>query len=245
MSINLIEANKIINDTYSVFSKTTEQLLKFKNLPKLDNSLYTNLHTDFLVPTDILIDVDLFNSEIQQYDNEFSQWGTMHTSLPRYGLALVNIDGKLTKDLDPINGSLYQYNLNNPVDPLFETDCTIPTEVYNLKCLEPLKVLDGYYTRSNIFKWLDTAKFLPHIDTFMPTPWLRLWGTTNSENLIVNYYNKNTDKYECCNNIENGRIYLTDTTLVHDAICTGGINYQFFLSTNIHAYNIISTHIMK
>ena len=73
MSVNLSEVNKIINGTYSVFSKTTEQLEKFKNLPKLDKSLYTSLHTDFLVPTDIVIDVDLFTSEITQYDNEFGK----------------------------------------------------------------------------------------------------------------------------------------------------------------------------
>lgn len=239
------EVNKIVNDTYSVFSKTTEQIEKFKNLPKIDKELYYKLHTEFLVPTDIVIDTDLFIQEITRYDNEFSQWGTTHTELPRYGLALVNIDGKLTKENDPINGSLYQYNLHNPNDPLFETDCTKPTEVYNLKSLEPLKVLDGYYTRSNIFKWLDTAKFLPHIDAFIPTPWLRLWGTTNSDNVTVNYYDTVTDTYKRCTNIENGRIYLTDTTLVHDAICTGGTNYQFFLSTNILAYNIINDHIIK
>ena len=239
------EIYKIINDTYKVFSQTTEQLEKFKNLPKINKVDYDRLHTDFLVPTDILIDVESFNNEIIQYNDEFSQWGTNHTELPRYGLALVNLDGKLSKELDPINGSLYQYNLHNPNNPLFETDCTTPTEVYNLKSLEPLKVLDGYYTRSNIFKWLDSAKFLPHIDTFVPSPWLRLWGTTNSDNVTVNYYNPKTDSYERCNNIENGRIYLTDTSLVHDAICTGGTNYQFFLSTNILAYNIISEHIMK
>lgn len=243
--MNKTEAYKIISDTYDVFSKTTEQVEKFKNLPKINKVDYERLHTQFLVPTDIVIDVEHFTNEIIYYDNEFSQWGTMHTQLPRYGLALVNLDGTLSKDNDPINGSLYQHNLHNPNDPLFETDCIRPTEVYDLKSLQPLKVLDGYYTRSNIFKWLESGKFLPHIDTFIPTPWLRLWGTTNSDNLIVNYYNHDTDSYERCKNIENGRIYLTDTSLVHDAICTGGINYQFFLSTNISAYNIINNLILK
>jgi hypothetical protein len=239
------EITKIINDTYSVFSRSTEQLEKFKNLPKIDKNDYDVLHTDFLVPTDIVIDVDLFSSEIKQYDSEFTQWGTTHTSLPRYGLALINMDGQLSKDVDPINGSLYQHNLNNPNNPLFETDCVMPTEVYNLKSLEPLKVLDGYYTRSNIFKWLENGKFLPHIDTFMPSPWLRLWGTTNSENLILNYYDPVTDSYKRCENVENGRIYLTDTSLVHEAICTSGTNYQFFLSTNTQAYNIINEHVIR
>lgn len=243
--MNRIEAEKIISDTYTVFSKTTEQIEKFKNLPKINSTEYKKLHTQFLVPTDIVIDVEQFTNEITQYDNEFSQWGTLHTELPRYGLALVNLDGKLSKDSDPINGSLYQHNLHNPNNPLYETDCIRATEVYNLPSLKPLRVLDGYYTRSNIFKWLDTAKFLPHIDTFMPSPWLRLWGTTNSDTVTVNYYDPVTDTYKRCDNIENGRIYLTDTSLVHDAICTGGTNYQFFLSTNILAYNIINDHIIK
>ena len=243
--MNNIEIQKIIDDTYSVFNSTVEQLDKFKNLPKLDTELYNKIHTDFLVPTDIVIDSNLFLKEIIEFDNEFSQWGTMHTELPRYGLALVNLDGKLSKDKDIINGSLYQYNLHNPNEPIFETDCTTPTVVYNLESLKPLKVLDGYYTRSNIFKWLSNGKFFPHIDTFKPTPWLRLWGTTNVDNISVSYYDSISDSYKTVENIENGRIYLTDTSLVHDAICTHGTNYQFFLSTNILAYNIIVDHLLK
>jgi hypothetical protein len=243
--MNNIEIQKIVDDTYNVFSNTTERYVKYQNLKKLDVERYNKLHTDFLVPTDIVIDTELFTWEITKFDDQFAQWGNIHTELPRYGLALVNLDGQLTKDKDITNGSLYQYNLLNPNRPMYETDCTKPTVVYDLESLKPLKVLDGHYTRSNILKWLGDGKFLPHVDSFKPTPWLRLWGTTNSENLTVNYYDTKSNSYKTYESIENGRIYLIDTSLVHDAVCTHGVNYQFFLSTNISAYDIITEHILK
>ena len=241
--MNKQQSDDIVNRTYSVFSQTTEQLEKFKQLPKIDKTNYDILHYKFLVPTDITIDCDLFHNQITQYDNDFAQWGTLHKELPRYGLALVNTDGKLTKN-DPINGSLYQYNLDKPNDPLFETDCTVHTQVFELSSLDLLHVFDGYYTRSNILKWNKTAKFLPHIDSFIPSPWIRLWATTNKDTVTVHYYDKNTDSFTSCDDIESGRVYVIDTSIVHDAVCTGDVNYQLFLSINSLAYDIISKHIL-
>lgn len=225
------DCDKIIQDTFNVFNQTVIQTEKYQNLPKVGLELYQLLHPEFLNPTKIKIDCDLFLEEIKQYDSYFEQWGKLHTHLPRYGLALVNQNGLLNKN-DVINGSLYQYNESNPNNPIFETDCIDPTEVMNLSSLQPLKVLSGYWTRSNIFKWEDTAKFMPHIDAFLPTPWLRLWGTTDPDSVEVNYFQ---DTFKTCENVERGRIYLIDTSLVHDAKCLGNTNYQFFLSINARA----------
>jgi len=237
--MNKESVERVIADTIEVFNKTVIQAEKFQQLPKVSAEQYSRLHKDFLTPLDITIDPVLFNQEIEQYNSNFEQWGSTHTQLPRYGLALVNQSGELINN-DPINGSLYEYNKNNSNDPLYETDCTTPTPVmHNVKSLEPLNIFNGYWARSNVLKWLDTAKFLPHIDTLVPSPWLRLWATTDPDTVTVRYY---SDGVKTCTDIEAGRIYLIDTSLVHEAVSTG-TNYQLFLSVNPYAVDIIEEHL--
>lgn len=241
----MINVTKIINDTKEVFFKSEIQKLKYAGLKKfIDTSDYSALHKNFLTPLDVKIDVEQFHQEIQKYDMYFEQWGTEHTHLPRQGLALVNQDGIL-KINDPINGSLYEWNKRFPNLPIIESDCVTPTEVLSIDSLKPLNVFSGYWFRSNILKWKTGAEFKPHIDTILPSPWLRLWGTTNTDNLEIRYWNNKKQEMETVKNLEAGRIYIIDTSIVHDARSIGDV-YQFFLSVNTDCLekiqSLITTH---
>lgn len=232
-----INAQEIIDETYDVFIKSG-----FKQV--LDNSVtisekdYINLHETFLVPTSIKLDTELLKIQVQQF--KFHQWGKNHTHLPRYGLALVNKTGELIDD-DPINGSLMTWNKEHPNSPIIETDCVKPTPVMNISCLNPLKIFDGHWTRSNILKWNEGAKFLPHIDTVVPSMWLRLWMST--EGLVVRYCDKHSDELKTIE-YEPGRVYLIDTSLIHDAYAVKDNVYQLFLSVFTTADSLISSVIL-
>lgn len=229
-----INAQDILQETYDVFIKAG-----FKEI--LDNSItisetdYYKLHTDFLVPTSIKIDTELFVDQVKEF--KFQQWGKNHTHLPRYGLALVNKSGELIED-DPINGSLMTWNKDHPNDPIIETDCLKPTTVMNISSLNPLRIFDGYWTRSNILKWNNGAMFLPHIDTVVPSMWLRLWMST--EGLTVRYYDETLEELKEIE-YEPGRVYLIDTSKIHDAYTTNDNVYQLFLSVLTTADYLISS----
>jgi hypothetical protein len=233
-----VNSQKIIADTLEVFSKSTAQKEKFSRITEYVSSQdYAELHTDFLTPTTIKINSDQFLKEIEIYDPYFEQWGTQHLNLPRYGLALVNLDGVLKKN-DPINGSLYEWNVNFPEYPIIESDCLVPTPVMKLESLAPLNIFNGHWCRSNILKWGQYADFKPHIDTIVPSPWIRLWGTTNPENIDVRYDNGQGDLIKA-DNIEAGRIYVIDTNIVHTASGINGTVHQFFLSVMPSSINIL------
>lgn len=225
----IIDAEKIISDTLKVFNHSPAQRKKFREIKSyISRKDYKILHRNFLTPLSIKIDCDLFLKEIEQYSDYFKQWGEQHTHLPRYGLALVNQDGILKKQ-DPINGSLYEWNLKHPDNPIIESDCLVPTEVMKLESLKPFSTFKGHWCRSNILKWDISAEFKPHIDTVVPSPWIRLWGTTDPDNLDLRFVN-NTGELIKVNGIEKGRIYIIDTSIVHDAISHNNNVYQFFLS---------------
>jgi hypothetical protein len=100
-----------------------------------------------------------------------------------------------------------------------------------INSLRPLETFKNYWFRSNILKWQAGAEFKPHIDTILPSPWLRLWGTTNAENLEIRYWDTDENQMRSVQNVESGRIYLIDTSCVHDAVGHGD-SYQFFLSVS-------------
>ncbi len=231
-----IDAQKIIDETIAVFEKSgaVEIFKKCKSLVRDED--YKRLHPSFLTPLNIKINSDLFNQEIQQYNDNFEQWGQDHTHLPRYGLALVNQKGSLIKN-DPINGSLMAWNKANPTEPLLETDCCSPTSVMSLSSLQALSEFDGHWCRSNILKWNKGAKFVPHIDTIVPSMWIRLWATT-SPDVVVRCVNPVTSELEVVD-YEVGRLYIIDTSIVHDAEALGDHVHQLFLSLLPSAYELI------
>jgi hypothetical protein len=234
----IIDSKKIIADTLEVFHKSQAQKKKFSEITDyVSTKDYQQLHKSFLTPTFLKINCNQFLKEIEQYADDFEQWGTQHTHLLRYGLALVNQDGKIKKN-DAVNGSLYEWNVRFPENPIIESDCLIPTEVMTLESLRSLSVLDGHWCRSNILKWQSRAEFKPHIDTVVPSPWIRLWGTTNPKDLEIRYDNGHGELVTVAN-IEAGRIYIIDTSLVHDAVSLDHTVYQLFLSVLPSSINIL------
>lgn len=215
----------------------------FKESGALDRRLdvvsyfeYLQLHKTFLQPTSIKIDVDQFLTEIKTYSNYFEKWGK-DFDLPRYGLALVNQTGVLHTP-DRANGSLMEWNKNNPDQPLLEVDFTKPTPVLNIPSLTPLSVFEGQWYRSNIFKLEKGALFYPHVDTMIPSPWLRLWATTDPSNTVVRVWDEETKSMKAVDGIEAGRVYLLDSSLVHDAHSSDTV-YQLFLCVSPCSYDTV------
>lgn len=233
-----VDTEKIIADTLQVFNNSSAQREKFSKITEyVSTQDYLDLHNGFLTPTTIKINCDQFLNEIVMYESYFEKWGTQHLHLPRHGLALVNLDGILKKN-DPINGSLYEWNVNFPEYPIIESDCLMPTPVMRLKSLEPLNIFNGHWCRSNILKWEQYADFKPHIDAVVPSPWIRLWGTTNPKHVDVKHDN-GRGELVTVENIEAGRIYIIDTSIVHTASSTNGTVHQFFLSVLPSAINML------
>lgn len=232
-----VDVTKIKKDTENVFLESKNIRNKLKAIKNsIDENTYRRLHPLPLTPLAISIDCDLFVEEIKNYEMFFEQWGKHHSHLPRYGLSLVNLDGKLKKN-DPTNGSLYEWNSLNKDTPIIESDCKMPTEAISIKSLTPLKVFDGYWYRSNILKWGASAEFKPHIDNMIPAPWIRLWGTTDPKITINFYYPDGT--IISPDNIERGRLYIIDTSLVHDAKVVSGEIYQFFMCLSADAADLV------
>jgi len=236
--MDIIDPQKIVSDTKEVFFKTKEQQKKYSEITQFVlEEEYKILHKEFLTPLDICIDVGAFLDQIKDYDRYFEQWGNEYRYMPRFGLALVNKHGELTAN-DPVNGSLYEWNKNNPDQYILESDCTMPTPAMEIQSLKPLEVFKNYWYRSNILKWYQDAEFKPHIDTILPSPWLRLWGTSDPNLIEIRYWNVEKNQMTICNGIEAGRLYLIDTSVVHDAKSLGKV-YQFFLSVSPACYEKI------
>jgi len=231
-----INAQAIINETLEVFEKSGAADIYRSCKYLIEDEDYKQLHPSFLTPLDIKINSEEFSKEILNHQDAFEQWGKDHTHLPRYAAALVNQNGYIIKN-DPINGSLMAWNRDHPDQPLIETDCQTPTALLSLLSLKPLDIFKGYWCRSNILKWEKDAKFLPHIDTVVPSPWIRLWGSMSND-VVLRFYNEETGSLEPVD-FEVGRLYVIDTSLVHDATATGDNVYQLFLSVLPTATNLI------
>jgi len=232
---------------------------------------YYSLHTHNLVPLDIKIDVDHFLLEIEKYPNYFQRWGDKYKEYPRYAIPLVNLNGKIDNIDDPACYPLDRWNFlqkniektpenftnfiqnisHFEKDNLFEYDFTVKTELMDLSSLKPLNKIKEFMTRSCILKWDTMGHLLPHFDTWHPAKWLRLWGTTNPENMRLRYkikgvkgntINKITgdmEHYETEKNIEPGRLYLHDSLQWHDAFAIEDNVYQFFISLNLNSIDTI------
>lgn len=208
-----------------------ELIVSYSELPKLDNEKYALLHENLLTPTDIKIDVDAFKKEIKEYDEYFGTWGKNWLQYPRYGIPLVNLTGKLTENSDPSRMPLDEYiMLENKI--LHDVDVTKKTPLAKMNCLQPLDSVLQYAGRSSILKWDSLGHFKPHADVVLPAPNLRIWGTT-SANLTLKIDNTHIK------NIEPGRIYVIDTSKIHEAWANENEIYQFFISLTIDSYETL------
>ena len=210
----------------------------------ISESDYKSLHTSPLVPLDIKINIEQFQIELAEFDSNFKIWGEKYPDMLRYGLPLTNEDGIL-KNLDPANYPNDEWNSRYPDRFLTDADMVTPTPVLNIPSLSPLKIFDKYLYRSNILKWGEGGCITPHIDTLMPSPYLRLWGTTDADNIDVNFFNVSTNKMEKAQGIESGRIYLIDTSIIHEGICISGTVYQFFICLSPLAKDLIKTKVLS
>lgn len=226
MIITDINPNKFKKDLNKIKEEDSHFFDYYKN--------YYNLHKKFLQPTSIKIDIATFESEISEYHHLFRQWGYNRPHVPRFGISLFNLNGKLDEEEDLASGPLDQLiNLGKKVYK--EEDFCTPTPVFNnLESLRPLDSIKEYMVRSNILLWHKGANFIPHIDT-LPKPGfnLRLWGTNDPEGYIFDY------RGEKAINIEPGRIYLVDTTQWHWAQAIKDWNYTFFIALKPQAFNKI------
>jgi hypothetical protein len=207
----------------------------------INKKKYKELHSSKLIPLNIKINCNLFEEEIKLYDWAFRQWGEKHTDFPRFGLPLINENGKLDNDPEPTCWPLDQWaeykNLiyyKDVSDLSFRT----PTEILNINSLQPLNPIKKYMIRSCILKWHTLGHFKPHIDTSIPSPIIRLWGTNDPKNFRFRFKDKD-ENFVIEKNIERGRIYLADTSITHDAFAIDDNVYQFFIALHYTSYDDI------
>lgn len=238
MDINLTK--KEVQDMHNRISKLYSPIYdSIEN--KMDATEYYELHQNKLTPLAIKINCENFLQELDQYQQYFCQWGLKHTHLPRQGLVLVNQDGILGKENDPANYPGDEWNLLHPDNFLLESDYRVPTPIMDLPSLASLKMFNDHWYRCNILKWGAGAKFYPHFDNGLPAPWLRFWGTTHPENTVIRFWDEQTESMRAEENIEAGRLYLIDTSLVHDGICTNDITYHFFFCLSNSAKDLVKS----
>ena len=144
---------------------------------------------------------------MHEYRYAFRRWGTKHTEYPRYGAPLVNLNGDMFNNPEPICYPLNQWNEGKKEeDKVRDPKCTSPTPMLSESCFDPLEPIKPFMYRSAILKWHTTGHFKPHTDTKIPSDIIR-------------------EK-----DIEAGRLYITDTHVIHDASSIGDNVYQFFIS---------------
>jgi hypothetical protein len=213
---------------------------KYHSYKKLEADDYWAIHKDFLTPTSIQIDLEKFSACMDKYKEHFKPWGNNRPELNdiRQGLPLVNMHGRYDDPNDISIGPLDQYNKSNPDIPYLENDFVVHTEILSDPAFRSLGRLTEYLCRSSILHWHKGANFLPHYDVLVPTVNLRLWGTNDPSSISLRYQ-LGDEMIEVANTVEAGRLYLIETSTIHDATCIGEDVYQFFLALNIDSYNIV------
>ena len=205
------------------------------DLPKLSYEEFKEINDDLIVPLDIKIDLDQFRKEIESYRSYFKQWGKKRTQYPRYGLSLVNLDGRIDQDVDPACYPLDQWWQEHPNEFLWDHDFNTPTEVLSLPCFDVLNPIKEYMVRSNLLLWNSTGHFVPHID--MKKEYIthfRLWGISTDE---TGYSLKYGDNF--IHGWEPGRLYLIDTIEEHSAYALDDDVFTFFLAVDIRGKDVL------
>ena len=165
--------------------KLMAMVFKYISQPAINEEQYGKLHTAPIVETDIDIDIVAFKDEISEF--EFTQWGSTHTNYPRFGTPLVNTTGSMDEENDPSRMPLDEHFIKyqDKDNILFDHDIREKTPAFYMKSLKPLTDVFGeYMCRSAILKWDKMGHFKEHVDVKVPTPNLRLWGTT-SKNMML------------------------------------------------------------
>jgi len=198
-----------------------------------------------LQKTSMIFDVDSFYECMEKYKFAFRTWGKEKGHLPRYGLPLVNQNGSMLNNPEPICYPLDEWLRCHPDEQFLDRDVRVPTEVLNEDAFAVLQPIKKYMLRSAILRWDAESFFYPHTDTWLPSPILRLWGTTEPNNVKIQF-DKERRRAESPNGvkgmnpqvvdfedfeIEAGRLYVIDTSIIHGAKSYyDDIGYQFFIA---------------
>ena len=218
---------------------------------------YKQLHKTRMTPLSLKIDLDLFEKEIDHYKFAFRQWGKgwrweKGKNYHRYGAPLVNLNGSMYNNPEPVCYPLNQWNDAYPDNIVKDVMCTTPTELLSISSLDPLEELKPYMIRSCILKWHSTGHFKPHTDTKMPSDIIRLWGANKQVRVrfdksgeYVRPRDVDVDKkYDwITESVEPGRLYLFDSAIVHDAGALDDNTYHFFLAFNTNASELIKNYV--
>ena len=199
---------------------------KYHKADKVPEEVYNELHTDFLVPLNLKID-DEAEEQFQLCNEAFYVWGDNRPELKtRKGMALVNLDGKISPDdlsIGPLDHHNRKYD-KGLVDECY-LECHFRQQTQMLQgVLEPLKQFD--LCRSSILWWQKGDNFVPHTDVVLPTVNLRLWGATN-KHASLRYGEDRDNLIEV--EYEPNRLYLIDTSILHDAKAYEEV-YQYFIA---------------
>jgi len=226
----------MIVDTQAIvdsFTKHVERKLHLlpKDLPLVSEKDYVALHSSFLQPTTIKLDIPLIKEELGQYKKYFVKMPHLTMDLPRYAIPLTNETGILNES-DPACVSFHKLNDWDTRRIYLDSAFDVPTPVYYLSGFEPLRVFDNHFARTLFLYWTQGGLFVPHIDTLKRSSILRLWMGT--ENITLRYA-VNNELVEC--EFEPGRVYIIDTSIVHDAQCNREDGYQLFMALKPSGYD--------
>lgn len=198
-----------------------------RNIKTYSIDEYKSIHRDILMPT--VYHIENFEEEIKSYHQHFTQWGPTHTQFPRYGLSLVNRTGDY---LDAASNSPLDTHYEYSNEVLWDTDFTVATPALEMKSFNVIQPLKKYMIRSNVLWWNLMGHFKPHVDiseNFFTH--LRLWGTNKTPSQYVFKFNgKKVD-------FEPGRLYLVDTSVLHEAKALTDYSYTYFFSIKKQAYD--------
>lgn len=215
---------------------------------KISKEEYEKWHTNKLVKTKWKVDVELLEEEISMLP--FYRWGDTHT-MRESATPLVNNTGVFSDDDESI-GPLDRLNFlkefphwkncewtddhvkdwkewwsrDHDIDNYInERHFSIPTPGLDISSLNVIDDLKPFLFRSCILKWNYMGHFHEHVDTWHPTQWFRLWGTTKPDGMVIRFEGTNYDE-----EIEAGRLYLIDTTLKHEGLAYKDDVYQLFFA---------------
>ena len=224
-----------------------------------------------------MVEPDKFHSYFESL-HTWRDWGDKFHTPKREAVPLGNLNGRHFEKVDPSCWPLDRWNfvksgredtpeewnefyencLADKEELLTDVDFTMSTKHLEAEWADPLEDLKPYLTRSCILRWQAGARFRPHVDCWHPVRWLRLWGTTTPEKILLRYKQPDTSKgfciwndftkqdevYQCsAQPIEAGRLYLHDSMTWHDALAVEDDAFQFFISIHPRAYDLLLSSI--
>jgi len=223
----------------------------------IESEDYIRLHSQPLQPLDLKVDVTEFHNYMNEVKYAFRAWGEKNSHYLRYGLPLVNKNGSSYNNPEPTCYPLDEWARKFPESEQSEwvdRKFTEHTEFLNHKCFNSINAIKHCMVRSCILRWDEPSSFYPHTDTWLPSPIIRLWGTTTPDTVKIRFDTKlqraNPWEVNSLNEIdvqdfvdfevEPGRLYILDTNIVHSArSLTHESTYQFFIALHSDSYKLI------